>query len=84
MDGTPKPKLQFGVRTLLELVAVVAVVLAFLYGRQPSRDAGRYQMTAVGQELFVLDSATGKVWTRWTSTNTWVEWSPGLPDRDLK
>jgi hypothetical protein len=61
---------QLSLRTLLELVFVAAVVLAFFYWRnQPSSEpAGRYQFisTSGGEQRGVfLDTKTGKAWRGW-------------------
>ena len=55
---------QISLRTILEAVFVVAVVLAFFYWRNvPRMPAGRYhvQMTDDGG-LIYLDTATGEAW----------------------
>jgi hypothetical protein len=55
---------QVSLRTIMELVFVAAVGLAFFYWRNMPRDEpGRYQIEAVdnGQVLYI-DTATGTVW----------------------
>jgi hypothetical protein len=69
---------QLSLRTLLEITAVVAVVLAFAYQRNGA--VGRFQIIngttpGAGQTTFMVDTATGKVWTfEYNST-----WSPNNP-----
>jgi len=67
---------QISLRTILEAIFVVAVVLAFLYWRNVPRDSpGRYQTeyTANGGILFT-DTATGEMWLGAKSDRgkTWV------------
>jgi hypothetical protein len=69
---------QLSLRTLLEIVALLAVVLAFAYQR--GNPIGRFQIIegttpGSGQTTFMVDTATGKVWTyQYDST-----WSPNTP-----
>jgi hypothetical protein len=56
---------QLSLRTLLEVVAAIAVILAFAYQRGGA--SGRYQMISHQQpggrsEIFMYDTATGQVW----------------------
>jgi hypothetical protein len=55
---------QVSLRTIMELVFVAAVVLAFFYWRNVPRDEpGRYQLEAVGNgQVLYIDTATGTVW----------------------
>jgi hypothetical protein len=85
MVDHPKPRFQFGIRTLLEIMAVVAFVLTVIYGRSSSGASGRYQMTTAGREhsqVLVLDSKTGKVWTRHFTAGSWTELPPAIPEFD--
>jgi hypothetical protein len=65
---------QVSLRTVFELVFVVAVILAFLYWRSqpPPEPSGRYQLTVIGTERGVfLDTKTGKAWRGWFSSGRW-------------
>jgi hypothetical protein len=64
-----QPRLSFSIRTVLEVFAVAAVILALIYTRAPAPTGdGRYQLVAVPSDipqlpnLFVIDTQTGKVW----------------------
>ena len=63
MVRIPQP-LQISLRTIFELIFVVAVVLAFLYWRTiPHGQAGRYQVIHLGGiDLLFIDTQTGKAW----------------------
>jgi hypothetical protein len=69
---------QVSLRTHLEITTLVAAILAFAYQRGGS--VGRFQLVngttpGSGQTTFVVDTATGKVWTHeYDST-----WSPNTP-----
>jgi hypothetical protein len=54
---------QFSIRDLLLLVAFVALALGWWIDRN-NRVAppARFQIQAVGDRAFILDTATGKVW----------------------
>jgi hypothetical protein len=86
MNDLPKRRLQFGIRTLLEIITVVALVLAIIYGKSAPGEIGRYQMVTAGQanhQVLVLDSKTGKIWSRhYASTTGWQELQPGVPEFD--
>jgi hypothetical protein len=66
---------QVSLRTVFELVFVVAVVLAFIYWRaQPvPESSGRYQLTttATGERGVFFDTKTGKAWRGWLGSNNW-------------
>jgi len=67
---------QVSLRTVFELMFVVAVVLAFVYWRnQASPDqSGRYQITVTGQygdRAIFLDTKTGKAWEGRPSSGRW-------------
>jgi len=63
MSNAPRSRFQFGIRTLLEIIAVVAFVLAIIYGKStPVADTGRYQIVAGPKEVFFWDTKTGNVW----------------------
>jgi len=75
MAGMPR-FYQISLRTIFELMFVVAVVLAFIYWRnQPPRDpSGRYQFisTASGEQRGVfIDTQTGKAWRGWLGRTQW-------------
>jgi len=57
MDGAPST-FRFGLRTLMELVAVLAVVLAFVY--QHDGKKGRFEMI-VATEEYKANSNDGKL-----------------------
>jgi hypothetical protein len=89
MVGMERPRIQFGIRTLLEIIAVAAFVLALIYGRTGSGGAGRYQMQVHkpvhgDEEIYVLDSQTGKLWHRIADPSRrgsqWVEYGTPLPE----
>ncbi len=68
---------QISLRTILELIFVAAVVMAFFYWRNvPRHEAGRYQtqFTDKGGILFT-DTETGEIWFGATSDRgaTWVQ-----------
>lgn len=66
---------QISLRTILEIVFVVSVVLAFFYWRSvPHDNAGRYQLIqpATGPTLFI-DTKTGKAWRGWIGDGNWNE-----------
>lgn len=72
---------QLSLRTLLEIVAVVAVLLAFAF--QYYGMTGRYKMMTSpriggGSEVYFYDSATGRIWQQ-NENGTWSEGTlPGL------
>ncbi len=72
---------QLSLRTLLEIVAVIAVVLAFAYQRGGT--AGRYQMLSSPNHggasgVYMYDSATGRIWQQ-EYDGTWTPADmPGL------
>ena len=84
------PRLQFGIRTLLEITFIVAVVLAFLYWRtpvQPSQAAGRYQLHIDPTEFdrqIIFDTSTGEAWRRSPGGSQWykVQTPPLAPKRE--
>lgn len=65
MDEKPRrPRIRFGLRTLFELIGVVAFILTMLYYRQTAiQQNGRYQVDQApnGNKLLV-DTQTGQVW----------------------
>lgn len=75
--------MQFGIRTLLELTFVVAVVLAFVYWRNPapppSEATGRYQLHIDPTEFdrrLVFDTQTGEAWGCDPSSIKWYKIQP--------
>ena len=69
---------QVSLRTLLEITALVAFILAIWYLRAENK-SGQYQLTVHGpsSRLYVIDSTTGQVWVNNDSGN-W-EKSSSLP-----
>lgn len=67
METTPR-FYQVSLRTILEIIALVAVVLAFAFQRD--RPNGRYQVSSYGAMnqngpitgCYVVDTETGRVW----------------------
>jgi hypothetical protein len=60
MESPPK-LFQLSLRTILEVVAVVAFILALAFQRAENKN-GRYQLTAQdagGGSIFLTDTATG-------------------------
>ncbi|HEY2838346.1 MAG TPA: hypothetical protein VGJ26_04310 [Pirellulales bacterium] len=89
MSDSPRPRLQFSIRTLLEMVAVVAVIIAFLYVRPSANEYGRYQMLntipgpAAPNRLILLDNKTSKFWYKpldASRTHKWLPYEPDAPD----
>ena len=60
----------FGLRTLFEIVAVVAFILALLAYRRPQND-GRYQSSNFSGAMWVLDTETGDLW-QISSNGIWM------------
>ncbi len=84
MSDVARPRLQFGIRTLLEIIAVTAFMLVILY-RRPAADGanGRYQMAvggSNGHSVIVLDGKTGKTWSRHIVGGNWQELPPQVPE----
>ena len=50
MSEVQQPRIQFGVRTLIEMITVVALVLALIYGKSNWGSGGRYQMQTTSFE----------------------------------
>ena len=73
---------QISLRTILEIVAVIAVILALVYQR--GRTSQRYQMLSTarlggGSEVFMYDAETGQVWEK-QFNGAWMQATlPGLP-----
>lgn len=85
-ESQRKPRVQFGVRTLLEIITVAAFLLALIYLRdEQSRGSGRYQMGVVhGPNVFAMDTKTGRV-LAFDITNPslgWIERAPVIPPTD--
>lgn len=66
---------QVSLRTVLELLFVIAVVLSFFYWRNMPRDAtGRFQIQAVEKgEVLYIDTKTGRAWRGWSNGQNWRE-----------
>ncbi len=75
---------QISIRTLLEIVAVIAVILAIIFTRpannvSPGPGPGRYSVQSIpsvlqtnGSDLLLVDSQTGKCWIHNKNNgNTW-------------
>jgi hypothetical protein len=60
MDNNTK-LFQVSLRTILEVTAVVAFILALAYQRLENKN-GRYQLTVEGPTVYVTDTTTGQVW----------------------
>ena len=70
---------QLSLRTLLEIVAAIGVILALIY--QHGGTTGRYQMTSTprlggGSEVLMYDSETDRVWQQ-EFDGSWTQ--PTLP-----
>ena len=74
---------QISLRTLLELIFVAAVVLAFFYWRNVpvANSAGRYQlMTGPGERLFFIDTKTGQIWRTSPTSGRWNAYKTPIDD----
>jgi hypothetical protein len=67
---------QFSIRDLLFLVAIVALALGWWFDRRPV--PARFQMTTTAGHAFVLDTATGQVWSRRVDPGTYISSSGGF------
>jgi hypothetical protein len=73
----PTPKLyQLSLRTILEVMAVIAVILAFWFQWV---GPARYQLSPValtsgGIRVYMHDTRTGQVW--WYDNNRWIPYEP--------
>jgi hypothetical protein len=83
MDDEPRHvPLRFGLRTLLEIVAVVAFILALFYYRT---QGCRYQFqigsgaTGSPRDKWVIDTYTGQMWRYSYSSRRWYD--EGSPPR---
>ena len=84
------PRLQFGIRTLLELTFAVAVVLAFMYWRKPQKanqSMGRYQLHIDPTEFdrqMIFDTQTGEGWRRSPGHTDWyrLQMPPRPPEEN--
>ena len=52
---------QFSIRDLLFLIVIVALALGWWLDKRPI--PSRYQMRVSGNRAYVVDTATGQVWT---------------------
>ena len=79
MENAQPRFFQISLRTLMEIVAIVAFVLALAYQRIGT--SGRYQITSAAEfngkpDVFMYDSATGRVW-KWDGVNdSWIPQTP--------
>jgi hypothetical protein len=80
---------RFGLRTLFELVAVVAFILTLVYYRRTPLEPGaaRYQLQVVavpdgafGSQQWVIDTHTGEVWR--LDGAQWISRGPAPPHRE--
>jgi hypothetical protein len=65
MEEKPRfRRVRFGLRTLFELIAVVAFILTLLYYRQTAiQQNGRYQVDqSPSGNILLVDTQTGQVW----------------------
>jgi hypothetical protein len=83
MNDESKPVIrpQLSIRTLLELTAVVAVIMAFYFSRSPSA-VGRYSLfqQAPGSAL-LLDTKTGQTWYMDKATKSWYPDMPAVKEQ---
>lgn len=89
MDDQPTPtRLSFSIRTVLEVIAIVALVLALLYGRFDDFMGrnGRYEIyrgeNVNGTErVILLDTKSGKLWMSSGEhhTNRTLQWYEADP-----
>jgi hypothetical protein len=84
-DQPRRPRIRFGLRTLFELIAVVAFILTLLYYRQTAIKAtGRYHLHQVTStsppRVLVIDTQTGRVWE--TAGTDWFDY--GQPPSPAK
>ena len=84
MDEKPQShRFRFGLRTLFEIIAVVAFILTLIYYRSAAvQDRGRYQFDKIdrGSDPLVIDNQTGHLW-RWNGTG-WTDY--GEPPKPAK
>jgi hypothetical protein len=78
------PRLQFGIRTLLEITFVAAVLLAFVYWRsapRPDPASNRYELHVDPQDFetqVLLDTHTGDSWRRDQPSGSWFRVEPPI------
>ena len=87
MDEKPeRRRFQLSLRTLFELVALLAIALAWFFAPE-ARGDGRYQTLTVhlqktGREAILLvDTRTGECWKMDEFANTWRPFADPLPTR---
>ena len=56
---------QFSIRDLLFLIVIVALMLGWWLDRRPV--PSRFQMQATSSTAYVVDTATGQVWSQHTN-----------------
>jgi hypothetical protein len=81
MNETPtNPPLQFGLRTLLEIIAVAAFVLALMAYRQPETvtipEPSRYESHTIDDLMYVVDTQTGELWRYERNGSKWYPDTP--------
>lgn len=77
METSPK-LFQVSIRTVLEVTAIVAFILALMYLRAENKN-GRFQTTAAAMSngpviVYVTDTVTGQVWM--SDGGKWIRYSP--------
>jgi len=76
MDQKPTRLFQISLRTLLEIIAAMAVILTLAYRHGT---IGRFQVVPSSEAVLLLDTATGKTWTYDRVNDTWAPSpAPGL------
>ena len=63
MRGTMGGMKQFSIRDVLFLMVIVALALGWWLDRRPVSQ--RFQITASDNRVFLVDTATGQVWTQY-------------------
>jgi hypothetical protein len=83
MDERPRHRrFRFGLRTLFELIAVVAFVLTLIYYRTTAIDnTGRFLVPHTdGRSGVVVDTQTGHLW-RWSAGGYWYDEGEPTPPK---
>jgi hypothetical protein len=76
---TPRRSFQLSLRTLLELVAIIALILALIYQRKPATPGpGRYQVMTLDDRMVLVDTHTGQCWRQPRGASRWDEFLPPL------
>lgn len=85
MNEVQRPRIQFGLRTLIEMITVVAFILALIYGKSNWGSGSRYQVQTTGLEkgtivTDVFDSQTGKLWRLYAGEGEWHQVGSPVPE----